>query len=333
MENLSRRVRRLKLLLNVVVLALVSWGIYRTVDHAWSDLADKQLQWQWHPTWLVISGLFYLLGMLPMAAFWYFSLHALGGHVKIMETLRAFFIGGLGKYVPGKALVVVLRTSLLRSERVGATTAAVSVFLETLTMMAVGAFLSLLMLIFWLEDHLRDHPYLLPLGVALLVLSGLPTVPAVFRYLVTRLGMTRLDPNIKARLAGLSLPLILFGWLLASVGWILMALSLSAAVRALGIQGVETWAGLPYFVAAIGMAVVAGFLSLIPGGAGVREYLLSILLGHFYFAAVLNLPFPEATALAVAVVLRLVWLVVELAISAVFFPFSGRQYARDATVN
>ena len=97
MENLSRRVRRLKLLLNVVVLALVSWGIYRTVDHAWSDLADKQLQWQWHPTWLVISGLFYLLGMLPMAAFWYFSLHALGGHVKIMETLRAFFIGGVSQ--------------------------------------------------------------------------------------------------------------------------------------------------------------------------------------------------------------------------------------------
>jgi len=46
------------------------------------------------------------------------------------------------KYVPGKALVVILRAGLIRSRRVNAVVAAISVFYETLTMMAVGSFLA-----------------------------------------------------------------------------------------------------------------------------------------------------------------------------------------------
>ena len=321
------RAKQLKLLLNLVVLAVVSWGIYRTVHFAWADLDAKGANgfaWQLHPGWLIVSGLLYLLGMLPMAAFWYFLLQALGQRVQIRDTLRAFYIGTLGKYVPGKALVVVLRTSLLRDAKIGSTVTAVSVFLETLTMMAVGASLAILMMVFWLRDHLRDHPYLLPLAVALLILSGLPTLPPIFRYLVVRLGAERLDPEIKERLANLRLPLILSGWVMVSLGWVLLAYSLWAVLLGLGITGIDAITHLPYFLAAVSMAIVAGFLSMIPGGAGVREFLISVLLGHFYFAEVLHLPLPDATALGVAVVLRLVWLVAELILAFIFLPFGRR---------
>ncbi len=59
-----------------------------------------------------------------------------------LNTLRAYYIGHLGKYVPGKAMVVILRTVMVRGHRVDAAVAAVSVFFETLTMMAVGAFMA-----------------------------------------------------------------------------------------------------------------------------------------------------------------------------------------------
>jgi uncharacterized membrane protein YbhN (UPF0104 family) len=52
---------------------------------------------------------------------------------------------------------------------------------------------------------------------------------------------------------------------------------------------------------------VAGFLSLIPGGAGVREAVLIGLMRQTGFAA--------ADALLAAAMLRIVWLAAELAIS------------------
>lgn len=328
MTNLWSRAKQFKRLISLVVIVVVSWGIYRTVDHAWVQLSatgTSGFEWELRPLWLVVSGLLYLLGLLPMAIFWYFSLRALGQHPKLGKTLRAFYIGGLGKYVPGKVLVVVLRTSLLRSKQVSATVAAITVFLETLTMMAVGAFLSILMMVFWMWGHLSSHPYLFPLAVALLILSGLPTLPPICRYLVGRLGVDKLDREIETQLRGLRFPLILSGWCLVSVGWVLLALSLWAVLQALNIPGTDVLAHLPYFLAAVGMAVVVGFLSMIPGGAGVREYLLSILLGTFYFEAVLQIPLPQATALAVAVVLRLAWLIAELILAGVFLPFGRGQ--------
>ncbi len=328
MTNLWSRAKQFKRLISLVVIVVVSWGIYRTVDHAWAQLSasgTSGFEWKLHPLWLVVSGLLYLLGVLPMAIFWYLSLRALGQHPKWGETFRAFYIGGLGKYVPGKVLVVVLRTNLLRSERVSATVAAVSVFLETLTMMAVGAFLSILMMVFWMWDHLSSHPYLFPLAVALLIVSALPTLPPICRYLVGRLGVEKLDREIKTQLEGLRFSLILSGWCLVTVGWVLLALSLWAVLEAINIPGTDVLAHLPYFLAAVGMAIVVGFLSMIPGGAGVREYLLSILLGTFYFEAVLHIPLPQATALAAAVVLRLVWLIAELILAGVFLPFGRRQ--------
>jgi len=62
--------------------------------------------------------------------------------------------------------------------------------------------------------------------------------------------------------------------------------------------------------------MVAGFLSLIPGGAVVRELIL----------AELMVPeFGSAVALLSAVVLRLVWLLAELLISAILYPLGWKR--------
>ena len=59
----------------------------------------------------------------------------------------------------------------------------------------------------------------------------------------------------------------------------------------------------PLAMSCVALAMVAGFISLIPGGAGVREYIILALLG----------PTLGATgAILAAVALRLVWLVTEV---------------------
>ena len=62
--------------------------------------------------------------------------------------------------------------------------------------------------------------------------------------------------------------------------------------------------------ASVCLAVVAGFLSLIPGGLGVRELVLDELMAE---------PFGRTVALVSAVLLRLVWLMTELAISGILY--------------
>jgi uncharacterized membrane protein YbhN (UPF0104 family) len=126
-----------------------------------------------NPTWLCLAGLFYFLGLLPMGFYWHYLVVQLGQRPRVIDTVRAYFMGHLGKYVPGKAIAVVLRTAFLRGPHVNGTVAAVSVFIETFTMMSVGAALATA-LIAW---QFSEHVYLLLLGFVLMVSAGIPTWP------------------------------------------------------------------------------------------------------------------------------------------------------------
>ena len=54
------------------------------------------------------------VGLVPMAWFWHRTLAALGQPAPWRATLRAYFLGHLGKYVPGKAMAVILRVAAVR---------------------------------------------------------------------------------------------------------------------------------------------------------------------------------------------------------------------------
>ncbi|NIL98468.1 MAG: hypothetical protein GTO53_11275 [Planctomycetales bacterium] len=309
--------RWFRLAVHVLVLLAVAWGVRRTIASALDQLDD--FPWHVQPQWLVAAGGLYLLGMLPMGLFWYSSLQAMGQRPALLPTMRAYYIGHLGKYVPGKAMVVVLRAGLLRGRQVQMSVAAASVFLETLTMMAVGAFLAVGILCVWLYRYLPGDDYLLPLAIGLWLMSGLPTLPPVFRRLALRLGVARGDPQIEQKLQGVNYPLMATGWIAMAAGWLLLALSLWAVMRALGIEGLHPVADLPYYTAAVTLSVVAGFLSLIPGGVLVREMILTTILGEIYFGHVVQIPLAGATALSVAVVLRLVGLTAELLLALLLY--------------
>lgn len=305
------------MLVHLAVLAAVAWGVHGTIEEGLKQIG--KYEWRLDPLWLVLAGVLYLAGMLPMGLFWYRALRASGQHPRLGETLRAFYIGHLGKYFPGKALVVIIRAGLLRSERVNTGVAAASVFLETLTMMAVGAFLAGAMLVLWLRGLLVDHSYLIPLAVGLMLLSGLPTLPPVFRRAVMMLGVGRSDPQLAVKLRGLNYGVMAIGWLTISAGWVLLALSLWAVLKGIGIASAEPLGHLQFHLAAVTLAIVAGFLSLIPGGAGVREFILTAIVGHVYFGEVLHEPLAIGKALGFAVILRLVWLAAELIVAGILY--------------
>ena len=292
-----------------VVFSLVVWGIRRAVLNAWEEFAAQEFALnQIRLSWLVAASFFYATGMLPMWWFWHRILWAFGQQPTVLGSLRAFFIGHLGKYVPGKAMVVVLRTSFVRGSAVDTTIAAVSVFVETLTMMAVGAFLAGAIL----AVRFTDQRLLQTLAWSLMVFTGLPTLPPVFRRLVIWLKVPTANPQVTDALQGLNSRLILSGWAACTIGWFLFGFSLWATLQAvpIGAAMASPWELAPRLTASVSLAMVAGFVSLMPGGILVRDVVLDILMVP---------EFGEAKALVTVVLLRLVWLVTELAISGILY--------------
>jgi len=99
-------------------------------------------------------------------------------------AFSSFFASQLGKYIPGKAMVVVIRTDLIRGDEVKTGPAAASVFVETLTWIFVGSAIASLLLIFRFRDQ-----FVLQLTAGLLTLaSGVLTFPPVFRRIALKVG-------------------------------------------------------------------------------------------------------------------------------------------------
>ena len=310
----TRRKKWFALLVKLLVVAIVVWGVRHTLLAAWVNLEAHQM-WPERPAWLVAAGVFYLASIFPAAIFWHRILLALGQRPRLGETIRAYYIGHLGKYVPGKAMVVVLRTGLLRSQRATTAVVAVSVFVETLTMMAVGACLAATILMVAFPGQM----VLVLVAVSLMIAAGVPTLPPVFRRLAGRLPLGARDEASPVDLHQVSYRLMAGGWVALACGWVLMGLSLWATLRALEVPGADAISQLPLYTASVSLAVVAGFLSLVPGGAVIRELIL---------AQVLVPQFGETVAVVSALLLRLVWLVSELGISGILYVWKPRGAER-----
>ncbi len=162
----------------LLIFALVAWFVGGTFLDGLRQIGRHPVEL--HPIWLIPSGVVYLLALLPAAWYWRRILNTLGQEAGLGETLQAYYIGHLGKYVPGKAMVVILRTGLIRSHRVDTTLAVVSVFYETLTMMAVGSFLAAGILAF----RFQEDRTMLWASLGFMLLSGLPTLPPIFRLIL-----------------------------------------------------------------------------------------------------------------------------------------------------
>jgi uncharacterized membrane protein YbhN (UPF0104 family) len=304
--------------LRVLIVVLVIAGVSQTFTSAWARLDD--VDWTAEPLWLVAGAAFYILGLAPMAWFWHQTLIALGQDVSPGRTLRAYFVGHLGKYFPGKALVLVIRIGALRPSLKSTWLAVVSTALETLMMMAVGAFLAAALAMFVLELGAGGSA----LAFLLAASAFIPTLPPVTRR-IARAGLRRFPVNIAAGIdvrqlvAPLTWRLWMMGWIASLACWTLLGLSLWATLRAIGVDQLEPLADMSFLVGSVALAVVAGFLSMLPGGVIVRDALMMQLL-----APVCG----EANALVAAVLLRIVWLVSELVICGILYGAAFRARSR-----
>ncbi len=134
----------------------------------------------------------------------------------------------------------------------------------------------------WLEQPGEgglQRPVVVLLAIVLFLAIVVPLQPAIFNRMVHRMSLPFRERG-ESSLPRIRFVYLIEGLTLAAVGWLFLGASFAAALR--GIVG-DSWplwdvrtARLP---AIMGLAYVIGFVVLIaPGGLGVREFLLTLLL-------------------------------------------------------
>ena len=293
----KRWLRRLKPVLIAAVLLAVGWRLWAL----WQEVQAQQATdtpLRFHPGWLAVSAVTFALGAGCYAMFWRTLLHGAGLPASWLPTLRAYYVGTVGKYIPGKAWVILLRVGLLPRLADQRFRTSLTVVYETSAQMAVGAGVAAICL--GISQPGRWWWWVGAAGISVTLLTTLH--PAVFGRLARMAAVPFRAAGRDSDLA-LRYHTLVRGGLLIVAGWLLAGLSLAAVLHSLG-AAFRSPSDVLTVVGAASLATAAGFLVLfMPSGLAVREGIMIELLAP---------GFGVVPAAAAALIVRLVWTITEV---------------------
>ncbi|MFM9965679.1 MAG: YbhN family protein [Planctomycetaceae bacterium] len=313
----SAHFRRIWPVLKWVMFALVIGFVGRRAWQLWrdGDIGSVTIHWPW----LLAALVTYFIGWLPSVFYWHRLIHLFGGTTGGWDVAQAYFAGHLGKYIPGKAAVLLIRSGLLAERGCRPGVAALTSTYETLTYMGVGLAVGVTLApVVWrhlvsdVPNVFRpaiEHPLAFGVAVVVVCVALVPVVAKLLGLIARRLtppvvsgdaaATAQAVPEIEIRAS------FLLGWCFVFVtAWLAHGLSLGCTLLAVGaevsLSDWLTWTG------DIWSASFVGFLAVFtPGGLGVREAALIELLK-------VQPGISSSQAVAAAVLLRGVWLVAEI---------------------
>lgn len=250
---------------------------------------------------IVESLVFGLLGLGCTGLAWRALLAGFGAHLPVRSALRVYFIGQLGKYLPGSVWPVVAQMEMSRDLGVGRTQAG-GASLVALALAAPTAVLaSALTLPFVSADALSHYwPVLLVLPVTAALLHP-PVLNWLLNFLLRLARRGELPQPVQRK------PLLVtLGWLMLT--WAAFGASTWALASDLGATG-SVGRRLLVSIGGFSLAWAAGFLVVfVPAGAGIREAVLVLTLSPVL---------PSGPATLLALVSRLVFTAGDLVWAAI----------------
>ena len=245
------------------------------------------------------AGVAVLLGLAFSLLSWRSTLAGLGSPLPLTVAAKIYFVGQLGKYVPGSVWPVVAQMEL--GARHGLPRRAVAA--ASLLTMAIAVPVALLLGLLTAPALVSaDAPAYLLLFLVLPVAVVLLSPPVLNPLLGRALTLLRRGP-LPQPLTGSGITRVA---LLAGAAHVLLGVQAWLLARDLGAEGAHV---LPLAIGAFSLASAAGVLAIpVPAGAGVREAVLVVAL-----APVL----PLGQALLLALVSRLLLTLGDLTVAGV----------------
>lgn len=279
-----------------------------------SQLKDVSFHIQWH--WLIPSFGFILLYRIvyiyPFAAL----LSCIRKkHFPFRDAFLIFHLTNITRYLPGRIWGIVRLLSLSRQFGLNKTAVGSSLTLHVGIETAIGGIIAMSLLFSTtmrqtatgILEKKSGHVLLVVLGICGILLMVLFGIPKLASY--TRQFLKNLRPLLEnSRLWFSVLASHSLLWLCQGIAFFLFIRSLVSPVR---------WADAGVLMACYALAWIVGFLSfLTPGGLGVREGLLGLLLAN-------DMPASQATLIAL---LCRVWMLsAEIVLAGTAFFFKVRE--------
>lgn len=314
-----RRLARITIryVLPTAVIVLIAWYFYQIL----SKPELRTASYSFRIEWLVPAALLYLLAHTIFASFWWSLLHDQGYPASYRTGIRAYFISQVGKYVPGKVWVIVIRMTMLGASAKDKAIVGLTATYEALTSMGSGAIVSAI-LVAALHMNLNVLNLPIPYGYLLAALAFVPIGLGLLHRLSVRIARRKRGRDAVA-IEMMNMPLLARGLVQTSAGWFLLGMSLWLTIQAIHPSppefNAETYLRLTAICA---LAYVFGFVAFfMPGGAGVREGALALLLTGELMATGLNESVAMGLGVVVALVLRLTWTIAEFSMIGIVYRF------------
>lgn len=262
---------------------------FYALANARDELADAQLS----PRTFAIAAIVGIAGMATIGLNWIRIIRLFGGSTPLRKGLHWYFVGQLGKYIPGGLWAVLGRGELATRGGIGRAASYTSVGVSLATTYAAAATVGALFLAFGASSLVSRISWLVlsAVTIAAAVLGLTEPMMQRIRKPVSRFGIAVKLPSMAP---GASLLAILS----TAPAWLCIGAATALTGRALGFS-----VDFDQVIAATSYSWLAGFLIVpMPGGLGVREAV---------FIALFPGTTPEAAALAVTA--RIVFILVDLA--------------------
>lgn len=255
----------------------------------WKDIKPGELRFS--PAWFVAAVMCYIAGLFPSAAFWTALLRRFGAPISFARGIRAHYCGQPGKYLPGKALVLMIRSSLAAVEGVRVSTAAVTATYETLVTMSAGLVLTAMLAPWVITKELieaRRMPISLPESeygrwtyvviVLAISIAGLLVATRMFGLAARKLLPAQFRTGDEGQWSKLG-DLWTIGWYLCALGgWFIHGLGMGCTICSVTTQPFDLTHWPQWTAAAAGSTAVAFLVVIAPAGVGVREDLIAEIL-------------------------------------------------------
>ena len=290
----------------VLILVAVVWAL----AHNWDQVSSELARMSWP---VVVAALVLTVGA-PVCTLigWRVLLADLGSPLPMAPAASVFFVGQLGKYVPGSVWTVLAQAEMGAKLHVPRRRMAVTGLLSIGLAILCGSLLGVVALPRLLARGSSPVTAWL-VGVALVVGAVLLWPPLLNRCVALGLRVLRREP-LEHTLGGRAV-LVTCAWFTAA--W--LSAGVGVAVLVHDLQSDATFTDLAVAtVCGFALASAAGQLSvLVPAGVGVRDGVLALLLVTFM---------PVSAATAVVVVARFLAIVADLVVAGAGWAWGRRHH-------
>ena len=279
------------------VIAMVGLGVY-AVASQWTDFKTGLNRLGAVSALEALACV--LVGLFLTMQVWRVLLTAAGSRLPVRAASRIFFIGQLGKYVPGSVWPVLAQMELGRTYKVPRRRSATTAMLSMLIGLTSGLLAALVGLPFLSGGSVHKYWWAFPFVPVLLVCLHPRVLNPVIAFGLKKMRKPAPETPLTGRVIGTAIAVNL-------ASWVFNGLQIWVMTARLGVHGGDT------LLAAIGAYAFAwsvGFLVVpVPAGAGIKDAILIVELAALLGGGAAG----TAAATAIALVSRGVTILGDLA--------------------